>query len=140
MLTPESFKSARDFIRSHARPVEHSLFARLFEGASSDKVVDSLAAYRNADGGYGLEPDLWTPASSCYATTVAFQYLDEANASLEHPFYLDGIQFWVKTFDAKNKGWQQTPPDVNDLATAGALAFDDTWRSAEFRSCQCCRP
>ena len=29
MLTAESFKSARDFIRSHARPVEQSLFGDL---------------------------------------------------------------------------------------------------------------
>ena len=120
MLTPESFKSARDFIRSHARPLEQSLFASLFEGASAEKVIDSLAEYRNADGGYGhgLEPDFWTPASSCIATSDAFRYLDEANVFLEHPFYLDGIQFFVKTFDAEYKGWEQTPPDVNDAPHA----------------------
>jgi hypothetical protein len=58
-------------------------FARLFAPAGgATPVRDAVAAYRNADGGFGhgLEPDCRTPGSQPAAAAMAFHVLDEADA------------------------------------------------------------
>ena len=51
---------ASEFVWSFARLLERRILEHRFHGASVDRVVEVLLAYRNADGGFGhaLEPDL----------------------------------------------------------------------------------
>ncbi|MHC4938674.1 MAG: hypothetical protein ACYTHK_06870 [Planctomycetota bacterium] len=68
-----AWQRGAEFLVTHARALER----RLFEGS-----VDALAAYRNADGGYGhaLEPDLRAATSQPIHVHFAATTLREANA------------------------------------------------------------
>jgi len=64
---------AAGFMRSKARPLERACHAFHFGNAGRDPVLNALATYQNADGGFGrgLEPDLTLPDSSALCTTRA---------------------------------------------------------------------
>jgi hypothetical protein len=74
--------AAARFIAGHARVLDRRRFERLFEGGDARPVRDAVAAFRNADGGFGhaLEPDGRTPASQPAAIAMALETLDEADA------------------------------------------------------------
>jgi hypothetical protein len=74
--------AAAQFIAGHARVLDRRRFERLFEGGDARPVRDAIAAFRNADGGFGhaLEPDGRTPASQPAAIALALETLDEADA------------------------------------------------------------
>jgi hypothetical protein len=57
--------AARRFINGNARLLERHLFSAIHEKGDPALVVAALAAYRNADGGFGhgLEPDKLSPDS-----------------------------------------------------------------------------
>jgi hypothetical protein len=69
---------ARDFLARNGRLLERRLFAFHFDGGSADAVVSALAAYQNADGGFGwgLEPDKRAAASQPVDLQIALQTLD----------------------------------------------------------------
>ncbi len=69
---------AEHFIWLTARVLEQRRFAYHFLGGGSDAVETALAAYLNADGGYGhaLEPDLRGPVSQPLHTAHALRVLD----------------------------------------------------------------
>jgi hypothetical protein len=71
--------AAAAFMTTTARLIDRRRFAARFEGADPDGVLAALAAYRNADGGYGwaLEPDVRAPESQPAAALHAFEILDE---------------------------------------------------------------
>src|ERR687887_2361648 len=81
MGTPD-INAAERFLAANARVLDRRRFERLFKGASAHPVRDAVAAYRNADGGFGhaLEPDGRTPASQPAAVMMALETLDEADA------------------------------------------------------------
>jgi hypothetical protein len=74
--------AAAQFLAAHARVLDRRRFERLFEGGDGRPVRDAVAAYRNADGGFGhgLEPDGRTPDSQPAAVAVALRTLHEADA------------------------------------------------------------
>ena len=74
--------AAAQFVAGHARVLDRRRFERLFQGGEARPVRDAVAAYRNADGGFGhaLEPDGRTPASQPAAIAMALEILDEADA------------------------------------------------------------
>jgi hypothetical protein len=76
------FDAAAQFIAGHARVLDRRRFERFFEGGDARPVRDAIAAFRNADGGFGhaLEPDGRTPASQPAAVMMALETLDEADA------------------------------------------------------------
>ena len=76
------FDAAAGFIAGHARVLDRRLFERLFAGGQGRPVRDAVAAYRNADGGFGhgLEPDLRVAASQPAAVEMALRILDQADA------------------------------------------------------------
>src|SRR5580704_793717 len=78
--TPD-FDAAADFLAG-ARVLDRRVFQRLFSGGQAEPVRDAVAAYRNADGGFGhaLEPDLRTPASQPAAVEMALRIMDLADA------------------------------------------------------------
>ena len=75
------FDAAAGFLAAHARVLDRRVFQRLFQGAPAGPVRDAVAAYRNADGGFGhgIEPDCRTPASQPAAVEMALQLLDVAD-------------------------------------------------------------
>jgi hypothetical protein len=79
--TPD-FDAAADFLAATARVLDRRVFERLFAGGTAVPVRDAVAAYRNADGGFGhaLEPDLRTPASQPAAVEMALRIMDLADA------------------------------------------------------------
>ena len=73
---------AGQFIAASARVLDRRRFERLFGGGDAGPVRDAVAAYRNADGGFGqgLEPDGRDPATQPAAIELALGILDEADA------------------------------------------------------------
>jgi hypothetical protein len=74
--------AATQFIAANARVLDRRRFERLFGGGNAEPVRDAVAAYRNADGGFGqgLEPDGRDPASQPAAVELGLHVLDEADA------------------------------------------------------------
>jgi hypothetical protein len=73
---------AEQFLAAHGRILDRRRLERLFRGGDPDSVIAAVAAYRNADGGFGhgLEPDGRTPGSQPAATEQAMRILDQADA------------------------------------------------------------
>lgn len=82
MTKNPDFDAAAGFLAARGRVLDRRVFQRLFGGGASAPVRDAVAAYRNADGGFGhaLEPDLRTPASQPAATEMALRVMDLADA------------------------------------------------------------
>jgi hypothetical protein len=81
MNTPD-FDAATAFVAANARVLDRRRFERFFQGGAATPVRDAVAAYRNADGGFGhaLEPDCRAPASQPITTEMAFRVMDETDA------------------------------------------------------------
>ncbi|WP_200301603.1 hypothetical protein [Streptomyces adelaidensis] len=75
---PNPLARAEQFVWLTARVLEQRRFAYHFLDGSADAVETALAAYRNADEGYGhaLEPDLRGPVSQPLHTGHALRVLD----------------------------------------------------------------
>lgn len=76
-----NFVKAADFIWKNARLLDRLRFAYLFLDGQKDPVIAALAAYKNADGGFGntLEPDLRGPISQPVPVWSALVVLDEVD-------------------------------------------------------------
>jgi hypothetical protein len=74
--------AAAQYLAANARVLERRRFERLFSGGGPLPVRDAVAAYRNADGGFGhaLEPDGRGPGSQPLAIEFALRVLHEADA------------------------------------------------------------
>jgi hypothetical protein len=81
-VTSPDVDAAARFLAANARVLDRRRFERLFLGGDARSVRDAVAAFRNADGGFGhaLEPDGRTPASQPAAVAMALRTLDEADA------------------------------------------------------------
>jgi hypothetical protein len=79
--TPD-FDAAAGFLAASARVLDRRVFQRLFSGGAAGPVRDAVAAYRNADGGFGhaLEPDCRAAASQPAAVEMALRIMDLADA------------------------------------------------------------
>ncbi len=111
-LSPSASANARTFLEHSARPLERALFHHHFDHASVATVLAELAAVRNPDGGFSLEPDVQSPVSSVLGTTVAFQILARLGVGAEEPLVRDGVRFLEATFDAATGVWPIVPPAV----------------------------
>ena len=81
-MNAPDFDAAASFIASNARVIDRRRFARLFGDDDARPVRDAVAAYRNADGGFGhaLEPDCRAPGSQPLAVEMALRIMDESGA------------------------------------------------------------
>lgn len=77
-----SLDSAHQFLAAGGRILDLRRFERLFLGGDARPVRDAVAAYRNADGGFGhaLEPDGRAPGTQPAATEQALRILHQADA------------------------------------------------------------
>ena len=73
---------AEQFLAATGRILDRRRFERLFRDGDAEPVRSAVAAYRNADGGFGhgLEADGRTPGSQPAATEQALKILDQADA------------------------------------------------------------
>ena len=74
---------AREFMLCNARLLERRQFEAIFDRGSVEGVVTALAAFQNADGGFGcgLEPDKRDPASQPVDLQIALEALESVGAS-----------------------------------------------------------
>jgi hypothetical protein len=82
LMSKPDTEAAAQFLAANARILDRRRFERLFSRGTAAGVRDAVAAYRNADGGFGhgLEPDLRDPASQPGAVEMALTILDESDA------------------------------------------------------------
>ncbi len=73
------FDKVSEFMAVHARLLDRRRFELLFGGGTAEAALAALAAYRNADGGYGsgLEPDLRSSSSQPVSALHAFEVFEE---------------------------------------------------------------
>lgn len=129
-LDSKSFERARNYLRTHARPLDRALFLHQFEGAPAGPVGRALEAYRNEDGGFGraLEPDFRLPDSSAMATCIGLRILHEIGAPGDDPLVRGAIRYLCETYDPERPGWIDVPAQVNDHPHAPWWQRDDSAR------------
>jgi len=127
MLSNEGFRRARTFLYTYARLLERALFSWWFEGGHNQAVIDALAGYQNADGGFGcaLEPDFRLGLSSPLATSVAFQVIRQLDLPGDHPLVRRGMEYLIRTYDPRFGGWHPVPPEVNQAPHAPWWHYDE---------------
>jgi hypothetical protein len=81
-MNTSDFNAAATFIAANARVLDQRRFGCLFKQTDTGPVRDAVAAYRNADGGFGhgLEPDCRAPGSQPAAAEMALRIMDEVDA------------------------------------------------------------
>ena len=111
---------ARTFLIEQARPLERALYRFHFEDGTAEEAAAALAAFRNADGGFGhgLEPDLQTPDSSALATALALRVLKEAGAGAEHPLVQGAVRWLVDNTEEGRPLWRIIPPTAGNAPHA----------------------
>lgn len=99
-----SLSRARDFLDRNGRLLERRLFGFHFDRVEVVEVVSALAAYQNADGGFGwgLEPDKRTPASQPVDMQIALETLAEIGA-LGGPMAVRACD-WLETVTMEEGG------------------------------------
>ncbi|HEY3341859.1 MAG TPA: hypothetical protein VGK81_07565 [Anaerolineae bacterium] len=156
MLNAAVLSSAKLFLLCNARLLERMRFAFLFEGGSAQRVLVSLRAYQNTDGGFGnaLEPDKRCVDSQPIDQEMGLEILDEIGFDGEIARrvcdYLEsittpegGVPFVLPSVaSAPRSPWWNTepnpPPNLNPTASiAGYLHkahFQHAWldRATEF--------
>lgn len=133
MRNPEVFAEIGRWVMRNARPVDLArwrfAFADGAPGTDAERsaarevrrreAVEALAAYQNADGGFGhaLEADNWNPDSSPLTTSRAVEILDEIGwTDASHPV-VQGILRYLDSrcdFDEGRRRWLLCVPS-NDL-------------------------
>lgn len=130
-LASAQWTAAVEWLQRNGRTLDRALFANIFQHGSTTAVLQELAAYQNADGGFGhgLEPDIRTPASSPLATTVAFGLLRRLHAAADHPLVRTGTGYYLSTYDAAGLRWPMAFADVEDAPHAPWWTFGDLERN-----------
>jgi len=111
--TPD-FDAAAAFMAGHARLLDRRMFQRLFSDGAAGPVRDAVAAYRNADGGFGyaLEPDCRTAASQPAAVEMALRTMDVADEW--DPELVTAAVDWLVTVAPAEGGAAFVEPSVAD--------------------------
>lgn len=80
MSTPD-ISAAERFLAGHGRVLELRRLEQLLSGGGATAIRDAVAAYRNADGGFGngLEPDCRCPGTQPMAIEFALRTLHETD-------------------------------------------------------------
>ncbi|MGN0742853.1 MAG: hypothetical protein ACI4L8_09390 [Candidatus Fimadaptatus sp.] len=111
-----TLERAAGFMYRHARPLDMARWRYHFEGGPREDVLTALAAYQNADGGFGhaLEADCWNPHSSPIQTWYATEILREVGpVEPGHPL-VSGIVRYLTGGDCfDGRIWANTIP-TND--------------------------
>ncbi len=119
-LSQPALQQTRTYLATQGRAVDQARFAFHFEGGRAAAVLTALAAYQNADGGFGhaLEPDLRTAASSAIATQQGCNLLREVGATSGEVLVQRAVAYLLATLDQKQLRWEIVPPAVEDAPHA----------------------
>src|SRR5579859_3194802 len=112
-MTKPDIDAARSFIAGNARTVDRRRFERMFDDGPAGPVRDAVAAYRNADGGFGhgLEPDCRAPGSQPAAVAMALRIMDEAGA-WDEPL-VHGACDWLTSVEQAGGGVSFAEPTLD---------------------------
>jgi hypothetical protein len=115
-LSQPQFERAVQFLHTRGRLLERAIFAHVFAGGDALDVVQALAPYQNADGGFGhaLESDVRTPSSSALATSIALGILADVSAPTDTPQVAGALRYLRETLDADKQVWRIVPGDANE--------------------------
>ncbi len=118
--------AARLFVYANGRLLEQRVYAAMFEGGDPVAVVAALAAYQNADGGFGhgLEPDKRAPDSQPLDVEIAFERLVMADA--QAPDLVTSACDWLATVAAPSGAVPILLPSVDGYPRA------DHWAPTEY--------
>ncbi len=110
--------AAERFLAAHARVLDRRRFERLFGGGAAAPVRDAVAAYRNADGGFGqaLEPDGRCPGSQPPAVALALRTLHECDAWDED--LVRGACDWLQSVAPAEGGTTFVEPSIEGWPAA----------------------
>lgn len=117
----EFFDRARQFVYRNARPLDLARWQYHFEGGSRENVLTALAAYQNADGGFGhaIEPDNWSPYSTPIGTWKAISHLREIGMEdVQQPMMRDILEYLGSGADFADGQWRNTVPGGNEYPHA----------------------
>lgn len=137
-LTTADIERIASQIQSIARPLDWTLWQVWRGDATWVDMVPLLSTYQNPDGGFGhgIEPDVWHPASSPLATTVALQYVQAAGIPMDHALVQRALTYLVTSYDKSAGNWPPMSAGVNDYPHApwwhaneqtGQNALDGDW-------------
>src|SRR3954447_10786825 len=110
----------KPYLEQNARRLDLRRFEYFFQGAPAEPLLQELAPYQNADGGFGnaLEPDVRLPASSVLATTVAFQVMSEVEGADHASLAGGGVRFLLDCYDGSKQGWSLLPAESDEYPHA----------------------
>ncbi|MBF6619775.1 MAG: hypothetical protein ITG02_06030 [Patulibacter sp.] len=110
--------AAERFVLTNGRLIERHRLAVLLHGGSADRVLATLRAYRNPDGGFGhaLEPDLRASHSEPLAVQAALDVLAEVGA-LQDPMVADATT-WIASIALPDGGVPFALPAAADAPHA----------------------
>lgn len=122
-----AFNRGLAFVQAHARPLDRARMDHRLRRGSAAGVVEALAGFQNADGGFGhgLEPDLRTPASTAIATSAAFQALREAGVGEDEPMVRRALAWLEGAFDWDAGVWPIIGPEVDQAPHAFWWDWDE---------------
>jgi hypothetical protein len=120
--TTDVIAAAHGFLARSARVLDRRRFERLFARGEAASVRDAVAAYRNADGGFGhaLEPDGRGPGSQPAAAQLALRVLHEADAWDEG--LIHGVLGWLERTAPPEGGTYVRRPLRRGLAARALVA------------------
>lgn len=133
---PPDIHAARRFLAAQARVLEVRQFEYLFADGDAAPIREAVAAYRNADGGFGhaLEPDCRCPDSHPMAIDFALRTLNEAEVWDQE--LADGALRWLSQHapteggavfpGSYGSGWPHAPwytPQENDRASIISTSY-----------------
>lgn len=122
-------KKARAFMLRNARPLDWARWQYHFEQGDRLAVMDALAAYQNADGGFGhaLEPDAWNPQSTPIQTWAVTEILWEIGwKDAGHPMVEGLLRYLASGQDFNGHTWANTCASNNDHPHAPWWHSDST--------------
>ncbi|MCL2153729.1 MAG: hypothetical protein FWH57_12385 [Oscillospiraceae bacterium] len=117
----KTYTAARTFIYRNARPLDIARWQYHFENGSKEAVLTALAAYQNADGGFGhaLEPDCWNPNSSPIQTWTATEILREIDfTDATYPIMQGILRYLASGQEFNGSFWYNTVRSNNDYPHA----------------------
>jgi hypothetical protein len=127
LLSIATQTKAAAFLKDFARPLERALYGFHFRSAGREGVLEALAPYQNADGGFGhgVEPDLASGASSVICTVRALELLAQVGAPPRHPLVGGAVAYLLAACDPATLLWEIVPRPVNDEPHAPWWHYDD---------------
>ena len=120
-MTASVLDRIEGFVTRNGRALDVSRFRHAVRGGAVQDVVDALAAFQNADGGFGngLESDLQLPDSSPIATWVGLGLLIDLGVDAQAGIVRRAIDYLQTSYDADAGRWLPVSPSVNDYPHGG---------------------